>query len=127
MIWSFDVVLSVYEAVDPDFDTMTAGGSWGMLKPDMETLLAASWKNVPLIGSVIAKLGLPGVLTSLLVVAASCQISYLFRRRRNLKIYISEVNSMHQFLNLTHHIADVGGLMFMDRAITKALIAQQYP
>lgn len=71
-VWSF--LRGLGETSDPLMDALTAGNAHHIYSPQVERRFEASWRPVPLLGHLLPKLGLPGVLTAILCFASACQV-----------------------------------------------------
>mmetsp|Transcript_38007 Transcript_38007/g.120798 ORF Transcript_38007/g.120798 Transcript_38007/m.120798 type:complete len:496 (-) Transcript_38007:381-1868(-) len=79
--WILWLIISLPDFVDPAMDAASAGQSGAALTPAMAARFASPWQAVPLLGALVAWLGLPGILTVLLVLAALFQVLALRRYR----------------------------------------------
>eukprot|EP00929_Paragymnodinium_shiwhaense_P054257 TRINITY_DN27181_c0_g1_i1.p1 TRINITY_DN27181_c0_g1~~TRINITY_DN27181_c0_g1_i1.p1 ORF type:complete len:539 (+),score=56.60 TRINITY_DN27181_c0_g1_i1:120-1736(+) len=71
--WVRFAACAFIEYIDPDLDGANAGQSWNV-KTNTESTFDATWQHVPLIGTVVTKLGLSGILTLLVILATLFQI-----------------------------------------------------
>jgi len=76
-------VLGMLEAVDPDTDAMTPGNAQQSLDNAAGLRFRESWADVPVVGPVIAFLGLPGVLSIGLLTITIWQIRVLMTKWSN--------------------------------------------
>jgi len=114
-------LVDLIEVVDTDLDAMTAGNSFHAMSAAQQIIFARSWESVPLMNVVADKIGLPGMLTTLVLLYSLSQLK-MFRQ------YIHQLSAKSKYWPLNgcsggggesrfwfnHHIymaADLGGLM----------------
>uniref|UniRef100_A0A6U9C5C1 Uncharacterized protein n=1 Tax=Zooxanthella nutricula TaxID=1333877 RepID=A0A6U9C5C1_9DINO len=122
-MWCGTSLSAVAEAIDPDLDSMTAGGSWSVLKATQVQTFASSWRDVPVVGLPLVYLGLPGTLTAALAIAWTMQVRELLNyRTETSRVVAMDFRSM---LNEWSHSADVGGVLLVHRVVFEAWQAEQ--
>lgn len=103
-------VLDVYESVDPDFDAISAGGSFNNINSQLAAEFGSTWQGVPIAGAVVNFLGLPGIMTACLVVAAAYQIFEYCCSYGGIRNLIKDRN-LSCFLVCFFQASDIAGLM----------------
>lgn len=119
-VWLVELVVGLSEALDPDFDCLTAATAYSLLSPAEDAAFAKSWQEVHLIGNFIAKVGLAHMLLFSLVSAVLVQLATLadtvWNAWHNLKSWNRSLPLHYDRALLVGnigHIAEIGGLMML--------------
>lgn len=89
-MWMFNAFLAMIEFIDSDLDAVNAGESWG-LPFELKDRIRVSWKHVPLLGRIVAFLGISGMLTLILTLATIVQVYEFYCMLRALrKVFIPQ-------------------------------------
>jgi len=127
-------VLGMIEAIDPALDAWAAANAFNLYTDDLRLKFESSWNYIPLLGWLVAGLGLPGVLLSILLFSMLCQLWTLYEQEQ----YVTTYKLFDQFMEGAEtciecryklwyewkHVADLGGLLVLLRVFEKLVYAE---
>ena len=126
-------VFGMVEAIDPALDAWAAANAWSLWAGPVKRKFQSSWKSVPVIGSLVAWLGLPGVLLLILGGSMLCQLVALWwedgHLTRRLDVFTEEgdettVRSRFRVWYSWKHLTDLGGLLILHDAFEKLVYVE---
>ena len=131
---TFALVFGMIEAIDPALDAWAAANAFNLYTHDLRLKFESSWKNIPLLGWLVAWLGLPGVLLSILLFSMLCQLWFLFDKDQ----YVTAERLFDKFREGAEtcaecryklwyqwkHVADLGGLLVLLGVFEKLVHAE---
>ena len=119
-------MLGIIEAVDPALDAWQAASALHTFTEPIKKKFAASWEPVPLVGRLVAWLGMPCILLLILLVATILQLLELHVRILQFNFLMEEARVRHESCEVVldakvrrslwynwKHTADIGGLMLL--------------
>eukprot|EP00439_Symbiodinium_sp_Y106_P047741 s1540_g6.t1 len=125
---------SMIEAIDPALDAWAAANAFNLYTDDLRVKFESSWNYIPLLGWLVAGLGLPGVLLSILLFSMLCQLWFLYQKDQ----YVTAERLFDKFAEGAEtciecryklwyqwkHVADLGGLLVLLRVFEKLVYAE---
>ncbi|CAE7634702.1 unnamed protein product [Symbiodinium sp. CCMP2592] len=123
---------SVIEAIDPALDAWAAANAFNLYTDDLRLKFEASWNYIPLLGWLVAGLGLPGVLLSILLFSMLCQLLFLYQKDQYItaeRLFDMEgaetcIEHRCKLWYEWKHITDLGGLLVLLRVFEKLVYAE---
>ncbi|CAE7455288.1 rnf213a [Symbiodinium sp. CCMP2456] len=131
---AFALFLGMIEAIDPALDAWAAANAFNLYTDDLCVKFESSWNYIPLLGWLVAWLGLPGVLLSILLFSMLCQLWFLFRKDQ----YVTAERLFDKFRQGAEtcaecryklwyqwkHVTDLGGLLVLLGVFEKLVHAE---
>ncbi|CAE7694897.1 unnamed protein product [Symbiodinium microadriaticum] len=131
---AFALLFGMIEAIDPALDAWAAANAFNLYTHDLRLKFESSWNYIPLLGWLVAGLGLPGVLLSILLFSMLCQLWFLFDKDQ----YVTAERLFDKFREGAEtraecryklwyqwkHVADLGGLLVLLGVFEKLVHAE---
>ena len=125
-------MFATVEAIDPALDAWAAANAFSLYAGSLKLEFESSWEGVPLVGWLVAWLGLPGILVVILLGSMLCQLWSLHHRHQYLTSLFDEFADQAQGSAKCRfkvwyewkHATDLGGLLILLDVFEKLLYAE---
>ncbi|CAE7021808.1 unnamed protein product [Symbiodinium sp. CCMP2456] len=123
-------IFGMLEAVDPALDAWAAANAYSLYTGPVKQEFTASWEGAPPAGWLVARLGLPGILFSILVGSMLCQLIalwWLVQRHAGRFDRFEEDGDEDAVFAMWYnwkHTTDIGGLLILHDVFDKLLHAE---
>ncbi|CAE7766405.1 unnamed protein product [Symbiodinium sp. CCMP2592] len=127
-------MFGMIEAIDPALDAWAAANAFNLYTDDLRLKFESTWNHIPLLGWLVAYLGLPGVLLSILLFSMLCQLWSLYEQDQHVTTYKlfdkfmegAETGIEHRYKLWYEwkHVSDLGGLLVLLRVFEKLVYAE---